>query len=89
MHLSKIKKNEIIEQFGKNKKDSGKSEVQIALLTHRINYLQNHFSIHKKDHCSRRGLLKMVSKRRKLLNYLKGISLLRYSNIISKLQLRR
>ena len=89
MFLNIVNKNEIIEKFGSNNKDSGKSEVQIALLTHRINYLQNHFSIHKKDHCSRKGLLNMVSKRRKLLNYLKNINMLRYNDIIHALKLRR
>ncbi|AAO27058.1 30S ribosomal protein S15 [Buchnera aphidicola str. Bp (Baizongia pistaciae)] len=82
-------KSKIITQFGVNSKDSGKSEVQIALLTNRINYLQNHFSLHKKDHCSRRGLLNMVSKRRKLLNYLKDENISRYINIINQLKLRR
>ncbi|WP_343192004.1 30S ribosomal protein S15 [Buchnera aphidicola (Formosaphis micheliae)] len=89
MSLNESKKRSIIIQYGSNEKDSGKSEVQIAFLTAQINYLQNHFLIHKKDHSSRRGLLKMVSKRRKLLNYLKNNNSTRYNKIIELLLLRR
>ncbi|MBZ2279441.1 MAG: 30S ribosomal protein S15 [Buchnera aphidicola] len=89
MSLRVIDKKKIILQYGKNIKNSGKTEVQIALLTHQINYLQKHFSEHKKDHASRRGLLRMVAKRRKLLDYLKRHSLSDYNILISDLKLRR
>ena len=65
-------KKEIVKDFGKNNKDSGSTEVQVALLTKKINELSEHFKIHKKDHHSRRGLLGMINNRRKLLKYLKG-----------------
>ncbi|MCE1857647.1 30S ribosomal protein S15, partial [Enterobacter hormaechei] len=71
MSLSTEAKAQIIAEFGRDVNDSGSSEVQIALLTAQINHLQGHFSEHKKDHHSRRGLLRMVSQRRKLLDYLK------------------
>ncbi|CAL4323271.1 30S ribosomal protein S15 [Buchnera aphidicola (Eriosoma grossulariae)] len=87
--LLALKKKELIAIYGKNEKDTGLSEVQISLLTFQINYLQKHFISHKKDHCSRRGLLKMVSKRRKLLDYLKINSLSRYQKLIKNLNLRR
>ncbi|XBC44191.1 MAG: 30S ribosomal protein S15 [Buchnera aphidicola (Schlechtendalia peitan)] len=89
MSLNITEKNTLIKKFGMNEKDSGRSEVQIALLTNRINCLQKHFSIHKKDHCSRRGLLNMVSHRRKLLYYLKNKNVSRYTLIIDQLELRR
>ncbi|XBC40589.1 MAG: 30S ribosomal protein S15 [Buchnera aphidicola (Nurudea yanoniella)] len=89
MSVNILKKNELISKFGTNEKDSGRSEVQIALLTYKINCLQKHFSIHKKDFCSRRGLLNIVSHRRKLLNYLKNTNILRYTHIIDQLKLRR
>lgn len=89
MALSIITKKETILKYGKNDKDSGNTEVQVALLTHQINHLQLHFSQHKKDHSSRRGLLNMVSKRRKLLNYLKQKNISRYSILIENLHLRR
>ncbi len=79
----------IILKYGKTKQDSGMTEVQIALLTTQINHLQKHFSQHKKDHCSRRGLLNMVSKRRKLLDYLKKKNISRYTTLIEDLSLRR
>ncbi|CAL4323363.1 30S ribosomal protein S15 [Buchnera aphidicola (Eriosoma lanigerum)] len=84
---SKIK--DLIKKYGKNKMDTGVSEVQISLLTYKINHLQKHFMQHKKDHCGRRGLLQMVAKRRKLLNYLKINNISRYFNIINDLSLRR
>ncbi|MEW5815955.1 MAG: 30S ribosomal protein S15, partial [Spirochaetota bacterium] len=71
MALAKEKKQAIIKEFGENEKDSGSTEVQIALLTTRIKELTEHFAIHKKDHNSRRGLLKLVGQRRRLLKYLK------------------
>ncbi|XBC42124.1 MAG: 30S ribosomal protein S15 [Buchnera aphidicola (Meitanaphis elongallis)] len=89
MSLNSIKKHVFISKFGINERDSGRSEVQIALLTNRINCLQRHFVAHKKDHCSKRGLLNMVSHRKKLLNYLKNKNILRYANIIDQLKLRR
>lgn len=80
---------ETVLKYGKNEKNTGKTEVQIALLTNQINHLQLHFSQHKKDHCSRRGLLNMVSKRRKLLNYLKKKDISSYTKLIESLNLRR
>ncbi|PID65434.1 MAG: 30S ribosomal protein S15 [Gammaproteobacteria bacterium] len=83
------KKAEIIKAFGKNENDTGSPEVQIALLTHRINDLQHHFKTHKKDHHSRRGLLALVNSRRNHLNYLKNNDLDRYKAILAKLGLRK
>ena len=80
---------ELIIKFGKTERDTGRSEVQIALLTDRIQKLTEHFRSHKKDHSSRRGLLKMVGKRRRRLDYLKKDSFERYREIISSLGLRR
>jgi len=82
-------KKEIIEKFKLHGKDTGSSEVQIALLSNRINYLTEHFKTHKKDHHSRRGLLKLVGQRRKLLNYLKRSDLTRYQQIIKELSIRK
>ena len=84
-----ISKQEIIEKFGRDAKDTGSSEVQVALLSARIAYLTGHFKEQKKDHHGRRGLLKMVSKRRKLLDYLKGQDINRYKAIIEALGLRK
>ncbi|MCV2518756.1 MAG: 30S ribosomal protein S15 [Candidatus Lightella neohaematopini] len=81
-------KKKIIINFGKSEKDSGVTEVQIALLNQRINNLKQHFLKHKKDYHSKRGLLSMVNKRRKLLNYLKKINILRYNNLVRLLKLR-
>ncbi|WP_348769351.1 30S ribosomal protein S15 [Buchnera aphidicola] len=89
MSLNIINTKEKIIKYGKNNQDSGNTEVQVALLTHQINHLQLHFSQHKKDHSSRRGLLNMVSKRRKLLNYLKKKNISRYTILIENLNLRR
>jgi small subunit ribosomal protein S15 len=89
MNLSKEEKQEIINKFGDNENDSGKAEVQIGLLTARINKLTDHFSEHKKDHHSRRGLLMMVGKRRRLLNYITRKDVERYRSIIKELQLRK
>ncbi len=83
------KKAEIIKEFGKNDKDTGSTEVQIALLTYRINDLQNHFKTHQKDHHSRRGLLSLVNARRNHLNYLKKTNLDGYLALIKKLGLRK
>ena len=89
MALSVEKKAEIVEKFGRNGTDTGSPEVQVALLTASINHLQGHFKAHKGDHHSRRGLLRMVSRRRKLLDYLKGKNLSRYQDLIKRLGLRR
>jgi len=82
-------KREIIERFKLHDKDTGSTEVQVALLTSRINRLTEHFKVHKKDHHSRRGLLKLVARRRKLLNYLKRKDEQRYLALIKELGLRK
>lgn len=89
MVLTTEDKKGIIEKFKLHGKDTGSSEVQIALLSNRINYLTEHFKTHKKDHHSRRGLLKLVGQRRKLLNYLKKSDLNRYQQIIKELSIRK
>ena len=83
------RKQEIINTYKRDEKDTGSSEVQIALLTERINELTEHLKIHKKDNHSRRGLLKMVGKRRSLLNYLSRKDVQRYRDIVEKLGLRK
>ncbi len=83
------KKASIVAEFAQGKGDTGSPEVQVALLTARINDLQPHFKEHTKDHHSRRGLLRLVSQRRKLLDYLKGKDTTRYSALIGRLGLRR
>lgn len=82
-------KKEVIAKFARGGNDTGSPEVQVALLTDRINYLTEHFKAHKKDHHGRRGLLKMVSKRRSLLEYLKKTDETRYSALINTLDLRK
>jgi len=89
MTLERTKKQEIIEEFKAHSKDTGSTEVQIALLTERINILSQHFAHHKKDLHSRRGLLTMVGKRRRLLNYLKKKDSRKYEDILNKLDLRK
>ena len=89
MPLDKEVKEQVVGDFKQHESDTGSSQVQIALLTQRINELTEHFKIHKKDHHSRRGLLKMVAQRRKLLDYLKRKNLGEYQAIIKKLKLRR
>jgi small subunit ribosomal protein S15 len=89
MPLNTEQKSQIVRDFQRDPADTGSPEVQIALLTNRINSLQPHFGEHKKDHHSRRGLLKMVNQRRKLLDYLKKKDLQRYQGLISRLGLRR
>ena len=89
MSLSKEEKQAIVEEFGANNKDTGSTEVQIALLTARIKDLTEHFKVNKKDHNSRRGLLKMVGQRRRLLKYLKREDLEKYREILKKLNLRK
>ena len=83
------KKREIIEKFKIHPTDTGSSEVQVALLTERINYLTDHFKIHQKDHHSRRGLLKLVGRRRRLLDYLKKRDFARYKEVIERLGIRK
>ncbi len=87
--MDKEKKSGIIEKYAVTEGDTGSPEVQIALLTERINHLTEHLQTHKKDHHSRRGLLKMVGKRRGLLNYLKKKDIERYREVISSLNLRK
>lgn len=89
MPLLQDKKSSLIEQFRTHESDTGSPEVQIALLTERITYMTEHFRTHAKDHHSRRGLLKMVSSRRRLLDYLKRSNLDRYRKIVAKLNLRK
>ena len=87
--IDQLKKAEIIKEYQLKEDDTGSSEVQIAILTYRINDLNEHLKIHKKDHHSRRGLLKMVGQRRNLLNYLKQSDLERYRSLIARLGLRK
>jgi len=89
MSVADIKKSEIVAQFARAAGDTGSPEVQVALLTARINDLTGHFKNHQKDHHSRRGLLRMVSRRRKLLDYLKGRNPDAYRALIEKLGLRK
>ncbi len=89
MTLQKDKKTDIIEKFRIHETDTGSPEVQIAILTERINQLQGHLKMHKKDHASRRGLLKMVGQRRRLLKYLQTNDVERYRTILGQLGLRR
>ncbi|MEZ5499453.1 MAG: 30S ribosomal protein S15 [Steroidobacteraceae bacterium] len=89
MPLSSEKKSGIVEQFRRGPKDTGSAEVQIALLSERINGLGEHFAAHKRDHSSRRGLVKLVNQRRKLLDYLKSTEPQRYQDIVTQLGLRR
>jgi small subunit ribosomal protein S15 len=83
------KKREVIENFKTHETDTGSPEVQIALLSERISYLTEHFKTHAKDHHSRRGLLKLVGQRRRLLNYLKSKNVDRYRTVVERLGLRR
>jgi len=89
MALNAEAKAKIVSDFAQGKGDTGSPEVQVALLTNRINDLQSHFKNNNQDHHSRRGLLRMVSQRRKLLDYLKGKSIERYVELIKRLDLRR
>lgn len=89
MVLTPERKKEIIDNYKIHPSDTGSPEVQIALLSERINYLTEHFKVHKKDHHSRRGLLKLVGQRRQLLNYLKRKNIDRYHTLIERLGLRR
>jgi small subunit ribosomal protein S15 len=89
MPLTTDQKKTLIEKYGKSSADTGTPEVQIALLTAHINELSAHFTAHKKDHHSRRGLLKMVGKRRRLLDYLQEKNIDRYRKIIAALEIRK
>ncbi|HYR91689.1 MAG TPA: 30S ribosomal protein S15 [Terriglobia bacterium] len=89
MSLTKENKGTIITQYRIHASDTGSPEVQIALLSERITYLTEHFKTHKKDHGSRRGLLKIVGKRRRLLDYLRTYNVERYREVISKLGIRK
>ena len=89
MALTVEQKAEIISEFGLTEGDTGSPEVQVALLTNNINQLQDHFKTHNHDHHSRRGLIRMVNSRRKLLDYLKRKDVNRYANLIQRLGLRR
>lgn len=89
MGLSVDKKKEIINQFKRHDSDTGSPDVQVAILTKRINELTEHFKIHKKDHHSRRGLLMLVGQRRRLLNYIKDRDIKRYRELLQELNLRK
>ncbi len=89
MPFTSAQKAEVVGKFGRAPKDTGSPEVQIALLSQRINGLAEHFTTHKSDHASRRGLLKMVAQRRRLLDYLKANVPDRYSKVVNDLGLRR
>ena len=89
MPLTKEEKEQAIKQFGKNEKDTGATEVQIALLTKRITQLTEHFKQNEKDHNSRRGLMKLVGQRRRLLKYLQGEDQERYRKVLESLNLRK
>ena len=89
MAITQERKNELINEYKVHETDTGSPEVQIAVLTEQINTLNDHLRTHKKDHHSRRGLLKMVGRRRNLLNYLRNKDVTRYRELINKLGLRR
>jgi small subunit ribosomal protein S15 len=89
MALTQERKQELIAQFGDSPTDTGKTEVQVAMLTERINELTDHLRSHRKDHSSRRGLLMLVGRRRRFLNYLQREDLERYRSVIRELGLRR
>ncbi|TAN44082.1 MAG: 30S ribosomal protein S15 [Nitrospirae bacterium] len=89
MALNLEKKQEIISSYKIHEQDTGSPEVQIALLTERISYLTEHFKTHKKDHHSRRGLLKLVAQRKRLIGYLKACDKKRYDTVMERLQIRK
>ncbi len=89
MSLDTGKKKDIISKYQKHEGDTGSPEVQVALMSERINHLTGHFQVHKKDHHSRRGLLKLVGQRRRLLDYLKNEDIERYRNLIKELGIRK
>ena len=88
MTISSARKQELITEFGKDASDSGSAEVQVAILTERIRELTEHLKIHKKDHHTRRGLLMLVGKRRRLLTYIKRNDVVRYRELIARLSIR-
>ena len=89
MALTKEVKTGVIRQYRRHDGDSGSPEVQIAVLTNRITYLTEHFKLHKKDHHSRRGLLELVGRRRRLLNYLQRVDVSRYKAVLERLGIRK
>lgn len=89
MTLNTEQKATIVATFKRHDKDTGSPEVQVALITRRIDYLAEHFKTHKKDHHSRRGLLKLVGQRRRLLDYLKKLDIERYRKVVASLELRK
>ena len=89
MTVTKERKRELIEGYRRSESDSGSPEVQIAILTNRIGYLTDHFKLHKKDHHSRRGLLQLVGRRRRLLDYLRRIDEARYRSTLDRLKIRK
>ncbi|MEK3935034.1 30S ribosomal protein S15 [Sporosarcina sp. FSL W7-1349] len=89
MAITQERKHELINEFKTHENDTGSADIQIAILTEEINNLNAHLSTHKKDHHSRRGLLKMIGRRRKLLKYLRETEVQRYRDLIAKLGLRR
>lgn len=89
MVLAKEQKSEIVTSFQLHQTDTGSPEVQVAILSERIHYLTDHFKTHKKDHHSRRGLLKLVGQRRRLLDYLKRVDFSRYKELIDRLGIRK
>lgn len=89
MPLARESKSSTVERFRVHSRDTGSPEVQVALLSERINYLNEHFRVHRKDHASRRGLLVMVGKRKRLLEYLKGRDPERYKRVIERLGIRK
>jgi small subunit ribosomal protein S15 len=89
MAMVQEKKTELVQKYRQHDKDTGSPEVQVALLSERINYLTEHFKTHKKDHHSRRGLLKLVGQRRRLLDYLRTVDVARYKTLIEQLGIRK
>ena len=89
MPLTQDQKTELIQKFGANEKDTGSTKVQVALLTQRISELTEHLKVHKHDHHSRRGLLLLVGRRRRLLKYIAAVDVARYRSLIERLGLRR
>jgi len=89
MSITKERKTEVMQQYQRTDADTGSPEVQIAVLSHRITQLTEHFKLHNKDHASRRGLLMLVSKRRRLLKYLEATDTSRYADLIKKVGLRK
>ena len=89
MSITKERKTEVVQQYQRSEADTGSPEVQVAVLSHRITQLTEHFKLHKKDHASRRGLLMLVSKRRRLLKYLEATETGRYADVIKKVGLRK